>query len=759
MQKFDYPILYYFINETTVLGMLPGTGFQVVEKDLKTVKAVLGDYLLKQYKKNGLLPGRHLSNAKIVPFDVTVRPSYSENAMQYPMAGSLDLRLYAVTGNPAESELECYIPWLEERFAVSQDMSRQVNALLQYTAETALRQLSPEEIFKLKSYDKPGLDRITLRVNTQRSQGWGGFGFKRSYPTLEQLTEQMPMRRPKVARAAVMPESAWEMEDVVGDLAERIAFSRANVIVTGSPGSGKSTVLLSAVRQITRNMKNGGLQLSFWRMMAQRITAGSKYLGEWQETCETLIEELQACSGVLWVPDAAQLLLSGGSGPEDSVAAFMQPFLQNGRLQLVGEATPQEVESMKRKLPGFTECFQIIRLPELSEKKVHSILERFAAMALQQQNITIQPDALKLAWRILHRYYPYEQFPGKGVRFLSRCVGDAVISESTTITPADVVRQFVHQTGFPEMFLRDDMLMETEELARFFQQRIKGQEAAIQRLCRIIKVFKTGLNNPHKPIANLLFAGPTGVGKTAAAKALADYFFGKGRSQTPLVRLDMSEFQSAWQIGRLIGDGREPGQLVREIRERPFSVLLLDEVEKADPAVFDALLNALDEGILTDAAGRITNFRNTIIIMTTNLGANNGQPIGFAGERSASDNTRAAILKHFRPEFVNRIDDIVVFEQLSKDHIRAIAERELEEFARREGFTAKSLQLTFSERVAMHLTDTGFDPVYGARPLQRALEREVAAPLAAWLLKRPKLQDATLRIDFDGELKVVVSKQ
>lgn len=760
MQKFEYPVLYYSIGEAAVLGLLPGTGLQVVEKDVKTVKTVLSEYLVKQYKKDGSLPGRPLDNARIVSFDVSVRPAYnSENTLQYLMAGSLDLRLYAIVGGHDGADIECYIPWIEERFAIPHDMSRQINTLLRYTAETTLRRFTPEAIFKLKSYDKPGLDRITLRVNLQRSQGWGGFGYQRSFPHLEQLAEKMPLRRPKAARTVTMPETAWEMEDLTTDLVHRIAHSRANIIVTGPPGSGKSTVLLSAVRRITRDIKRGGLQLSFWRMMAQRITAGSKYLGEWQETCEELVNELQACSGVLWMPDIAQLLLTGGSGPEDSVASFMQVFLQKGRLQIIGEATPQEVDSMRRKLPGFAACFQIIELPELPEKKVQSILERFAAMALQQQNISIEPDALKMTWRILHRYYPYEQFPGKGIRFLSRCVTDAVISESPVIAVSDVIRQFTQQTGFPEIFLRDDILMETEEPALFFRQRIKGQDAAIERLCRVIRVFKTGLNNPHKPIANLLFAGPTGVGKTAAAKALADYFFGKGRSQTPLVRLDMSEFQSAWQIGRLIGNGREPGQLVREIRERPFSVLLLDEVEKADPAVFDALLNALDEGILTDAAGRVTNFRNTIIIMTTNLGANSGQPIGFAGERSAADSTRAAILKHFRPEFVNRIDDIVVFQPLAKEHIRAIAERELELYAQREGFISKSLQLVFSERVAIHLTETGFDHVYGARPLQRALEREVAAPLAAWLLKHTRLNNAVLHIDFDGALKVEVQKQ
>ena len=251
----------------------------------------------------------------------------------------------------------------------------------------------------------------------------------------------------------------------------------------------------------------------------------------------------------------------------------------------------------------------------------------------------------------------------------------------------------------------------------------------------------------------MLFSGPTGVGKTASAKALASYFFGKGQKRSPLIRIDMSEFQHPGMLSRFIGAGNEVGKLVQEIRERPFSVLLLDEVEKADPTIFDALLTVLDEGVLVDNFGRTTNFRNTIIIMTSNLGASNRRSIGFGS--SDSPKYDSAIRNFFRPEFVNRIDHIVIFNSLTSKDIEKITLKELEELKQREGFTKRGFQLEFTTAVAAHLSKVGFDERYGARPLQRAIEREIVSPLAQWILANPKVENCKLKVDFqEGELKI-----
>ena len=330
--------------------------------------------------------------------------------------------------------------------------------------------------------------------------------------------------------------------------------------------------------------------------------------------------------------------------------------------------------------------------------------------------------------------------------------------KKTVVTKEAVINNFVDQTGLPKLFLRDDILLNQKELKDHFSNRIIGQNAAVEKLCEVVKIFKAGLNNPGKPITTLVFAGPTGVGKTASAKALADYFFGKGQKQSPLIRIDMSEFQYAGQLSRFIGSGTEAGKLIQDVRERPFSVLLLDEVEKAAPAIFDALLTVLDEGILVDAFGRITNFRNTIIILTTNLGASNRQSIGFQDSTNKDDIYLSAINSFFRPEFVNRIDGVVMFNSLGEKDIFKITLKELSELKKREGFEKRGLDVHFTENVAKFLAKSGFDERYGARPLQRMLEQSIVNPLANWLLQHPTVKDRKLFVDYDKKLIIRAEK-
>jgi ATP-dependent Clp protease ATP-binding subunit ClpA len=403
---------------------------------------------------------------------------------------------------------------------------------------------------------------------------------------------------------------------------------------------------------------------------------------------------------------------------------------------------------MRRLLPGFVENFQIIELKELPQSGIFSILDKFSDYCAQNLKIRVDRNAMELSYRLLARYYPYESFPGKAIKFLGQCISEAELKGTQIINQQAVIQNFVKQTGMPELFLRDDMILESGELETFFNSRIIGQETALDALAAVVKIFKAGLNNPGKPISTMIFAGPTGVGKTAAAKALADYFFGKGQKKSPLVRIDMSEFQHPAQLARFIGAGGEVGTLVQDIRERPFSVLLLDEIEKADPSVFDALLTVLDEGRLVDSFGRVTNFRNSIIVMTSNLGAGNRGSIGFGG--GSGNNYESAIGKFFRPEFVNRIDQIVTFNPLNREHILKITHKELKELSGREGFVKNGISLDFSDRLIEQLAEVGFDERYGARPLQRAIESKIIAPLANWMLKNREAKNCSIYLDSIG---------
>ncbi|MBV6655491.1 MAG: ATP-dependent Clp protease ATP-binding subunit, partial [Mameliella sp.] len=573
------------------------------------------------------------------------------------------------------------------------------------------------------------------------------------------LAEPYPPTKSQQRSLSALPDAAWEREEVVAQAVDKIIGTRSNVLIVGRSGTGKSAVLTAALKRINNHSRKQKLGYTFWRIMPQRITASAKYLGEWEETVETLIEELGVANGIIWVEQLVQLLQAGGEGPEDSVAAFLMNFLRQGKLHMVGEATPQELESMRRLLPGFVEAFQVIEIEELSEQQVSKVLEELSNYAAQNLKVEISMNARDLAYRLLLRYNPYASFPGKAVSFLGQCLNDARNRQESQIGKASIIRNFIQQTGLPELFLRDEMPLDTDTLSQYFEERIIGQPSAVRALTRVVKVFKAGLNNPYRPIASFLFAGPTGVGKTASVKALSAYFFGEGQRISPLIRIDMSEFQHPEQMVRLIGAGRQPGQLVKEVRERPFSVLLLDEVEKADPSIFDALLGLLDEGVLVDAYGRETNFRNTIVIMTSNLGASNQSVPGFGSNTPDASAYTSAIERHFRPEFVNRIDELVVFESLKAEDIRKITLKELEELKKREGFQKNGLEVQFQSSLVAHLAHIGFDERYGARPLQRALEDHVVMPVARWLLNQQIEKPGQLLIGWSAQQALTISYQ
>lgn len=756
MERIKYPILYYELKNDFILGLLVGTDYQLVEKDLRSLKSNLSRYLQKQYKKYEDYPFVNLVDARLKMMMVNIRPTYKEEGASYPLADTVSVPIPLVYGDTDEGHYECYLPLLEESFYYYDP--KQFENLARHFATNVLNTKKPADLYKMLSYKYPSLDFVTLKIHSEKDGDWNKWNFERDFAVLDRLAEKYPQPKAIQRNNSVLPEAAWELEAEVLEVMEKMIQQRANVLVVGKHGVGKSAVLRQAIKKISTRSKKKKLEYTFWRILSQRITASAKYLGEWEESVEWLIEELTAANGILWVVDVIRLLQSGGSSPEASIAAFLLPFMQQGKLQIVGEVTPQELESMRRLLPGFTENFQIVTIEELSAKKVEAIFEKVAEFAKQNLKIEISENNLSLVYRLLARFNPYEKFPGKGIRFLGECINEAQLNNEQVIDRQAIISHFIKKFGLPELFLRDDLLLDQKELQQFFNTKIIGQEKAVEKMCGIVKIYKAGLNNPRKPITTLLFAGPTGVGKTASAKTLANYFFGKGQLRDPLIRIDMSEFQYPGQIYRFIGTGKEPGQLIKEIRERPFSVLLLDEIEKANPAIFDALLTVLDEGLLLDAFGRETNFRNSIIILTTNLGASNRKSIGFTQLEDEESAYLAAISKFFRPEFVNRIDGIVMFNSLTSENIKKIAEKELEELKSREGFQKRNLKIEFTKSLILHLAKTGFDEKFGARPLQRTLEDEVVKPLAAWLLEHPTLMDCKILVDFDEKIRINKTK-
>lgn len=749
METIRYPLLIYPLQPNTYLGKLVGSSLEAVAANESQLKNKLVDTLKRNYKKTDEYPPVMFNDPKLKMLSIDYQPGYREEGAIYSLAYRFPIAMPLIYGWRSEDLWMGYLPLLESRFFYYQQ--EHLDPLSRHLANLHLFHAAPEEVFRWLHMPVPKLDTISIRVK-ERPQDYSFFPAAKQSPTLSQLAESFPF--PKNAKGlAQQPEAAWEMDTYVQEIVEHLS-TRSSVLVVGHPGSGKTAVLQQALRKMATQYRRQHQPFPCWRIHGQRIVGSAKYLGEWQGTAEGLLKELNATQGVLWVESIMRLLMTGEGTAETSVAAFFRPFLQQGKLQLIGEVTPTELSSMRRLLPGFVDCFQVVQLQAMDPEKIQRILEHFAHFSQTNLRVQITAGARNQAYRLLDRYYPYESFPGKAIKFLGQCVSQAQQQQEQQVTQRDVMQHFIRESGMPEMLLNDQLSLAEKDLRHFFTTRIIGQPQVIEQFVSLVKVVKAGLHDPKRPIATLFFAGPTGVGKSASAKALASYFFGQNQRSNVLVQFDMSEFQTPMEIGRLIGQGGEPGRLVKEIRDRPFSVLLLDEIEKAHPSLFDALLTVLDDGILYDAYGRLTNFKNTIIIMTSNLGANQLNTIGFQQTTRTEDQYHGALLNYFRPEFVNRIDHLIVFNPLQETQIRAIAQKELQEFQKREGIVKRGITLHFTEALVQHLVHIGFDERYGARPLQRVIDRWLADQVAIWMHENPTLFNCTLNIDYQDIINI-----
>ncbi|MEJ7616238.1 MAG: AAA family ATPase [Pyrinomonadaceae bacterium] len=462
------------------------------------------------------------------------------------------------------------------------------------------------------------------------------------------------------------------------------------------------------------------------------MISGMKYLGQWEERCERAIEELARIDGVLAVEDALDLVRTGGAHAAESIAAFLLPFMARGELRLVGEATPAGIDACRRLLPGFVDAFRIVQLPTFTNQEALAALSAYCAMIERNSATRLGAGGRDLIYRLFRRFMPYEAFPGQTVNFVTRLYERARVETLAEITPDTVITEFVKLTGVPELFLRDEVTLDAADVQAFFEAEVIGQAEACRAANNLVMTFKAGLNDPARPVGVLLLTGPTGVGKTELARTLASFFFGGAETSERFVRLDMSEYSLPGSAERLIANAAgEQSEFINRMRRQPFAVVLFDEIEKADAGVFDVLLSVFDEGRLTDRFGRTTIFRSAVIVMTSNLGATNTDAPGFGNNDRAQQSSYDRMAQvFFRPEFYNRLDAVVRFRPLAEASVRRIVRKELAGIAAREGLAKRNIKLTWTESLVEHLARQGFNARYGARPLQRTIERTVVAPLA-----------------------------
>jgi ATP-dependent Clp protease ATP-binding subunit ClpA/protein subunit release factor B len=554
---------------------------------------------------------------------------------------------------------------------------------------------------------------------------------------------------------------AYRREREVGEILNVLAAERGNcILLVGPSGAGKTAIVHEVVRRMKGDTCPPALRKrQVWYTSADRLIAGCCFLGQWQGKLQNVIDEVKRRRHILFIDDLASLIEVGRTSKgDDNMAQFLKPFLADGTAVIVGESTPERYRVGENRDPGFMRLFRTLNVEETPEEETLSILGSVAGALEREFRLRIEPGASEAALELTRRFQPYRAFPGKAVGFLERVAADAGKSaseERTVISRQYAVRAFAQQTGLPEFILSDHLTLEPGAVEQHFSERLIGQPDAVQTVVDMVTVIKAGLNDPQKPLGCYFFVGPTGVGKTEMAKTLAEYLFG---SRDRIIRFDMSEYAEPLNVAKLIGSahGDDEGELTKRVRLQPFSVVLLDEFEKAHPTIFDVMLQVLGEGRLTDAGGRTADFRSAIILMTSNLGASarEQRKLGLRiddGGRDLDAHFRRQVEGFFRPEFVNRLDRVVVFRALSGEAMRRIAARELGKLLEREGITRRGLLVEMDDLVMELLLETGFSPVYGARPLKREIERRIIVPLARHLVAHRVTGSQLIRIGRNGD--------
>ncbi|MGE0606001.1 MAG: AAA family ATPase [Pirellulales bacterium] len=549
-------------------------------------------------------------------------------------------------------------------------------------------------------------------------------------------------------------------------------------VLVGHSGTGKSAILEELVQRVDATLDEPWIVL---QTSASMLLAGTRYLGEMETRVKGLIDLAERPNQVLlYFTDIFSLVDAGRTTHSDiSIGGFLMPYIDKGTLTLAGECTPEQFRMGFEKNPTFKKLFDVVRVEEPPPDEARQILGQVAHQAVEilsdQHDVQLQvPEpVLDRIFELSDSFFSGQCHPGKSIRLLEQVVslestdadGEAKTGQPIKLTGDSVIRALHRFTGIPSLLLDDAQPLDLEDVQKFFDERVLGQPEAIGAMVDLITFIKAGVTDPGKPMGVFFFVGPTGVGKTELAKALAEFIFG---GPERMLRFDMSEFKDYNSFEKLIGnpqakDGSpmQAGNLVARVRQEPFAVILLDEIEKAHPNIFDIFLQVFDDGRLTDPNGVTTSFTQTIIIMTSNVGSDLGREgFGFKADRQGTSNedVELAMQRSFRPEFLNRIDRVVHFEPLGREHMRTIAERELGQVLRRSGIQRRNLRIDVDPAVIDVLLKQGFSRDYGARPLKRAVERLALQPVARQLVKlRRSGEESLLRLLAVGDrIKVTV---
>jgi ATP-dependent Clp protease ATP-binding subunit ClpC len=555
-----------------------------------------------------------------------------------------------------------------------------------------------------------------------------------------------------------------------------------NLVLVGEAGVGKTAIAEGLARRIASG--EIARPLRGRRVLALDLPAligGTQLRGQFEDRLRALIQEVRAVRDVILFIDEIHTLIGagGGDGAMDAVN-ILKPALARGELQCIGATTTDEYRLHIEKDAALERRFQPVEVRPPSPSDAERILYGVRTQYESYHGVRVPEEVLAYAVRMAERYVHDRQLPDKAIDLLdeacSRVViraseaeeeGGVVGSDTPIVTDADVAGVVATWTGIPVERLSQEEARRLLALEAELSRRVRGQEDAVVSVSQAIRRSRANLRDPNRPIGSFLLAGPTGVGKTEIARSLADLLFD---DKDALIRIDMSEHMEKHTVSRLIGAPpgyvgyEEGGTLTEAVRRRPYAVVLLDEIEKAHPDIFNILLQVLDDGHLTDSHGRRVSFKDVLVVMTTNLGAaqmaERPRGIGFGAASSASaalaasrERVVGAIEETLAPEFVNRIDEIVVFDPLSAETVAEIARILMKKLEARLAESGKTLEVT--ERAMALLVEKGYDARYGARPLRRAIQRYVENPLADRILRGDFREGSHIVADLgpDGRLQ------